>query len=401
MIAGHVCYGMGFFTIAPLGIALVALVALSSCPALAAPVSDTIKHSLESDFAGAQCVGVAWRADARSAAPSEGARGASGWTGGLALEKGPGGYAATGTVTSRPLRTAFAFNNVVPSWNITAPEGTGAVIEVRAGFDDSRWTSWYEIARWGKLRSPGAPGLKKDASGFVNEDTLELSSKASVLQYRITLVSENRDATPVLRLVALCYADTTNEAAVPAFAPPSDPAQAPWVRDLPVPFRSQRSEGPSIAGRICSPTCVAMALEYHGVSVPTGTVAAQAYDSLNSIYGNWPFNTAAAALYGFEAYVTRFPGFEPVQAEIAAGRPVIISIRFGPGQLKGGPLTSTSGHLILVRGFTKDGDVIVNDPAGRTEAEGHVVYKREELLRAWRNGVAYIIRPLAIRPLAP
>ncbi|MDK2930855.1 MAG: hypothetical protein PWR07_986 [Bacillota bacterium] len=395
MVAGHVGFGMGFFVIAAFGAVLVASFALSSCPALAAPVSDTIKHSLESDFAGAQCVRVAWHEDEQSSAATGGrAHAGRGRTGGFVLEKGPGGYATSGTVTSKPLPTAFPFNNVVPSWNILAPDGTGAIIEVRAGFDDSRWTRWYEIARWGRLRSPGTPGLKKDQSGFVNEDTLELSSKASVLQYRVTLISEDRNATPVLKLVALCYADTTSEAAVPAFAPPSDPSQAPWVRDLPVPFRSQRSEDPSIAGRICSPTCVAMVLEYHGVSVPTATVAAQAYDTFNSIYGNWPFNTAAAALYGFEAYVTRFPGFEPVQDEIAAGRPVIISIRFGPGQLKGGPLRSTSGHLILVRGFTKDGDVIVNDPAGRTEAEGHVVYKRDELLRAWRNGVAYIIRPL-------
>ncbi|MCR4402448.1 MAG: peptidase C39 family protein [Firmicutes bacterium] len=410
MHAGHIGIGMGFLgaasgaaPIAPIAsaalalVALIGLIGLTSCPALAAPVSATVKHSLRADFAGAKSVGLAWSTDAPATVPGEAAVGAtSGRIEGLVLEKGPAGYASAGTVTSEPLRTAFAFNNVVPSWNITAPEGTGAVIEVRAGFDDSRWTGWYEIARWGRLRSPGTPGLKKDAFGFVNEDTLELSSKASVLQYRITLVSEKRDATPVLRLVALCYADTTSEDVVPAFAPPSDPARAPWARDLPVPFRSQRSEDPAIAGRICSPTCVAMALEYYGVSVPTATLARQVYDGLNSIYGNWPFNTAAAALYGFEAYVTRFSGFEPVQAEIAAGRPVIISIRFGPGQLKGGPLTSSSGHLVLVRGFTKSGDVIVNDPAGRTEAEGHVVYKREELLRAWRNGVAYIIRPISL-----
>ncbi|MDI7246430.1 MAG: peptidase C39 family protein [Bacillota bacterium] len=391
MIAGHVGFGMVFLVIAVAGVVLATSFALSTRPALAAPVSETIKHSLEPDFIGAQLVRLTWQDYDASSGGGSGGRGAGR---NLVLEKGPGGYAPSGTVTSKPLSTAFPFNNVVLSWNILAPEGTGAIVEVRAGSDASRWTGWYEIARWGRLRSPGAPGLKKDESGFVNEDTLELGSKASLLQYRITLISEDRDATPVLKLVAACYADTSSEAAVPAFAPPRDPAQAPWVRDLPVPFRSQRSEDPSIAGRICSPTCVAMVLEYHGVAVPTATVAAQAYDSLNSIYGNWPFNTAAAALYGLDAYVTRFSGFEPVQDEIAAGRPVIISIRFGPGQLKGGPLNSTSGHLIVVRGFTKDGDVIVNDPAGRTEAEGHVVYKRHELLRAWKNGVAYIIRPV-------
>lgn len=391
MMAGHTGFSMVFFVIAVVGAVVTASFALSTWPVLAAPVSETIKHSSEADFLGAQLEGVVWQN--HGAAPGGGTGGESGGQG-LALEKTPGGCAPSGTVTSKPLPAAFPFNNVVLSWNILAPEGTGAVIEVRAGSDPAHWTGWYEIARWGKLRSRVAPGLKKDEMGLVNEDSLELRSKASLLQYRITLLSEDHDATPMLKLVAACYAETDSEAAVPAFAPPRDPSQAPWVRDLPVPFRSQRSEDPSIAGRICSPTCVAMALEYHGAAVPTATVAAQAYDSLNSIYGNWPFNTAAVALYGLEGYVTRFPGFEPVQDEIAAGRPVIISIRFGRGQLKGGPLNSTSGHLIVVRGFTKDGDVIANDPAGRTEAEGHVVYRRDELLRAWKNGIAYIIRPV-------
>lgn len=381
--AGPMCMVGGIGFVAAI-LALVGSLAVWSSTALAAPVSETVRHTSQADFRDAELAGIVWKPRTTP----------KGWDAGLVLGAGAGGYIPSGTITSRPIVTAFPFNNVVLSWNVVAPDRTGAVIEVRARSEKGEWTAWYQIARWGKLTSPAGLAHKKDDVGYVNEDTLELKSKATALQYRVTLLTENPNATPILRLVAACYADTDNQAAVPAFAPPAYPSQTPWVRDLPVPFRSQRSEDPAIAGRICSPTSVAMVMDYHGVSVPTAVVAAQAYDSLNGIYGNWPFNTAAAALYGFEAYVTRFSGFEPVQEEIAKGCPVIISIRFRSGELAGGPLKSSSGHLVVIRGFTKDGDVIVNDAAGRTEAEGHVVYKRDELLRAWKNGVAYIIHPM-------
>lgn len=380
---GPICMvgGIGFVAAV---LALVGSLAVWSSTALAAPVSETVRHTSRADFRDAELADVVWK-------PGTALKG---WDAGLVLGASAGGHVSSGTVTSRPIVTAFPFNNVVPSWNVVAPDKTGAVVEVRARSENGEWTAWYQIARWGRLTSPAGLAHKKDDAGYVNEDTLELESKATALQYRVTLLTEDPNATPILRLVAACYADTDSQAAVPAFAPPANPSQTPWVRELPVPFRSQRSEDPSIAGRICSPTSVAIVMDYHGISVPTAAVAAQAYDSLNDIYGNWPFNTAAAALYGFEAYVTRFPGFEPVQEEIARGYPVIISVRFRSGELAGGPLKSSSGHLVVIRGFTKDGDVIVNDPAGRTEAEGHVVYKRDELLRAWKSGIAYVIRPM-------
>ena len=45
--------------------------------------------------------------------------------------------------------------------------------------------------------------------------------------------------------------------------------------------------------------------------------------------------------------------------------------------------------------FTKDGDVIVNDPANRAKGKG-VIYKANELAKAWfdnSGGVGYVIRP--------
>lgn len=53
------------------------------------------------------------------------------------------------------------------------------------------------------------------------------------------------------------------------------------------------------------------------------------------------------------------------------------------------------GHLLVVRGFTPEGDVIVNDPAAASDEGVRRVYKRELFQRAWldRSGVVYIIYP--------
>ncbi|HEY8477863.1 MAG TPA: C39 family peptidase, partial [Chloroflexota bacterium] len=80
----------------------------------------------------------------------------------------------------------------------------------------------------------------------------------------------------------------------------------------------------------------------------------------------------------------------------AQGRPAIISVRFEPGQLRGAPIQSTNGHLIVVRGFTPEGDVVVNDPIAPSAASVRRVYQREDLERVWvhnAGGVVYVLAP--------
>ena len=54
-----------------------------------------------------------------------------------------------------------------------------------------------------------------------------------------------------------------------------------------------------------------------------------------------------------------------------------------------------NGHLMVVVGFEADGDVVVNDPAGATNAEVRRVYDRAQFERIWiaaSGGTAYVIR---------
>jgi hypothetical protein len=176
-----------------------------------------------------------------------------------------------------------------------------------------------------------------------------------------------------------------------------------WGTFLPVPERAQRDveeDAARLGGQVCSPTCLAMVLAYHGSVYRTIDVARAAFDAGAGLYGNWPCNTGAAARLhkggrGWSA-VVKMDGFDPVEREIAAGRPVILSHRWERGDLEGAPVSRSNGHLIVVVGFTKDGHVVVNDPAAKTAGTVRRVYRRRELFRTWQirgEGIAYLVHP--------
>lgn len=62
--------------------------------------------------------------------------------------------------------------------------------------------------------------------------------------------------------------------------------------------------------------------------------------------------------------------------------PVITSQSFLKTELDGAGY-GTAGHLMTVIGFTKDGDVIANDPASPDNAAVRHVYKRRQFENIW------------------
>src|SRR5581483_3867876 len=153
---------------------------------------------------------------------------------------------------------------------------------------------------------------------------------------------------------------------------------------------------PKISGRICSATSLSMVLAFHGHVEETAAVCSQVYDHEAKIYGNWACNVAYAGRLGFDAAIGRFGSFAPLEAEIAAGRPVVLTHRWSAGELTGSPVSATDGHLIVCRGFTKEGDIVVNDPAAdpRKGQKIQRVYKRAEIEKTWLgngDGVVYLV----------
>ena len=61
---------------------------------------------------------------------------------------------------------------------------------------------------------------------------------------------------------------------------------------------------------------------------------------------------------------------------VAAGIPLVASVSWGAGELTGAPVSSSNGHLLVIVGFTADGDPVVNDPAAKTAGGVRRVYDR-------------------------
>lgn len=73
-----------------------------------------------------------------------------------------------------------------------------------------------------------------------------------------------------------------------------------------------------------------------------------------------------------------------------------MSIAWKKGELAGAPITSSSGHLVVLIGFDNTGYPIVNDPAASTNQDVQRTYVRAQLESVWlrySGGTVYLIFP--------
>ncbi|MCY4724986.1 peptidase C39 family protein [Nocardioides sp. STR2] len=317
-----------------------------------------------------------------------------------------------GTWTSPWATTGFGATAVIPSWEATTPGRTLVRVEIRAQDAGGRTGTWDTVADWARTDRPVPRTTysgQSDDLGRVSADTWFAASAVTAYQLRVTLMRPkgSSKAVSLERVGAVASADASAPRAT------SQPGPAAGTV-LPVPTYSQMVHSghyPAWGGggeAWCSPTSLAMVLAYHGVSpAPTGITpghtdavvdhtARMVYDHGYRGTGNWAFNTAyAATLVGGDSYVTRMRDLREAEDYIAAGVPLIVSIAFGRNQLAGAPISASNGHLLVVVGFEADGDVVVNDPAGATNAEVRRVYDRAQFERIWiaaSGGTAYVVR---------
>ena len=317
-----------------------------------------------------------------------------------------------GTWTSPWATPGFGATALVPSWEATTPGKSLVRIEVRARAADGSTGTWDTVADWSRTGRPVPRTTysgQADDLGRVSVDTWFAATSVSSWQVRVTLLR------PRGSTLAVSLERVGAVASVDASTPRPTSQPGPGVGTvLPVPTYSQMVHSghyPQWGGggeAWCSPTSTAMVLAYYGISpTPTGITAGHAdpvvdhtakmvFDHGYDGTGNWAFNTAyAATLVGGDSYVTRMRDLREAEAHIAAGVPLIVSVAFGRNQLAGAPISSSNGHLMVVVGFEADGDVVVNDPAGATNAEVRRVYDRAQFERIWiaaSGGTAYVIR---------
>ncbi|MGC9941032.1 MAG: peptidase C39 family protein [Verrucomicrobiota bacterium] len=296
---------------------------------------------------------------------------------------------------SPKIKSAIAWNELIVSWNASAPVGTFLKIEARAILPGHK-TKFYTLGLWSpdNLAFPRTSlAGQKDEDGNVETDTLVLREPASAAQIRVTLGGTN-SAKPELKFLGLSFC---NSRVRPAEHPPN---RAAWGIVINTPERSQLSY-PQEKGW-CSPTSVSMVLTRWSevlhrpeLDVDVPVVATNVYDIGYDGTGNWPFNTAfAGSLPGMRSYVTRFNDLSELEDWIAAGIPVVISAPWN--LLQPGRQDTGNGHLVVCIGFTKEGDVVINDPATNLKGDRvRHVYRRANVIRAWAtsHNTVYLIYP--------
>ncbi|MEU8366603.1 peptidase C39 family protein [Micromonospora tulbaghiae] len=356
---------------------------------------------------------------------------------------------AAGTWTSPVTPVGFAVTELVPSWTADTPPGCWLRVELRGWADDTATTSWYELGHWAAddsaVHRASVPGQDDDRAR-VAADTLRVTgATVTGWQVRVTLLRRlDAPAGPVLRTVGVvastdppsgAQADAAQAAGTNATGSETGSAATgdttaagsgdagAWGRVLDVPRYAQRLHA---AGETrwggggdswCSPTCVSMVLDFWGAGptpdryawvAPPGPrpqvvhAARHCYDHAFGGPGNWPFNTAYAATHGVDAFVTRLRSLAEAERFVAAGIPLIVSAAFTAGQVPGLDY-DTRGHLMVLAGFTADGDPVLNDPYAPDDERVRRTVPRGPFESAWQagsGGIAYVLRPEST-PLPP
>lgn len=310
-------------------------------------------------------------------------------------QREPAADAASWTLTSPPVVADLDWNEAVLSWNAETPPGTGLQFEIRRVAPEPE-TGWYHLGHW--TSTPTAVCLRQsvrgqqDAHGEVHTDTLVLSAPARSAQIRVRFTGGPDGAVPRLKFLGLSLRDNRGE------PEPLPPNRAAWGRELAVPERTQVIY-PEGVSAWCSPTSLSMLLAFWGAQLnrpelvlEVPAVARAVDDPQWPGTGNWSFNAAFAGSFpGLRACVTRLSDVAELEDWIAAGVPVAVSVSYE--LLRGRPRERADGHLVVVRGFTATGDVVVNDPG--TGRDIRRVFPRENLARAWAvsGRTVYLVYP--------
>ena len=290
------------------------------------------------------------------------------------------------------------FREMVASWNVESAEAASLKIEVKAhgeGFD----TKWYTLAQWTldpQLGPRGSVNGQKDELGTVDTDTLVLAKEAKSVDIQVTMNTLVEGHLPRLKLLTFSFLGKKQTPAESKSASPT------WGKLIDVPQRAQGNY-PN-GGVLCSPTSMSMVLWHYSnllgkpeLNKDVPEVEAHVWDPIYKGAGNWPFNTAyAGSLPGMRSYVSRFSEIQDLETWIEAGFPVICSVSFD--LLRGLPLSpKEQGHLVVLVGFEKKGDPIINDPAFK--AQVRKTYKRSDFEAAWdySKHTVYLVYPEASR----
>ena len=336
-----------------------------------------------------------------------------------------------GTWTSPVVTPGFNYTELISSWNASTPGDSWIEVSVRGTAETGETSKWYVLGRWtandDDLHRTSLSG-QRDELATVLIDTLATVNDHTFSDYQLRVnlyrLAGTTD-TPSLRTLGAMASSLPDDKKVPA-----SPLGGAEGMVLDVPTYSQEKhigeypQWDNGGEAWCSPTSTSMVMDYWGAGpdssdYPTGHgwvnpafddpqvdhAARQTFDYNYDGAGNWPFNAAYAATGGLEGFVTRLRSLTEAEQFIKAGIPLVASVSFKKGQLTGAGY-GTNGHLMVIVGFDKDGNVVVNDPASHlipSNDQVRTTYDRQEFENTWvphSGGVVYVIHPASV-PLPP
>lgn len=280
-----------------------------------------------------------------------------------------------------------SFRQLVVSWNSTTYENTNIEVWIRVR-KESSWSQWFSYGKWTTNGyNTGSFSGQKDAFARLDVDQLQLiDGFGDGIQVKVELTRKNESIlSPKIRMLAVSI--------TPEKPPIIELYQNQEVQ-LAVPKREQLNVD-GIGNIICSPTSLAMVMEYYGINESTRKVANSTVDNGTSIYGNWSYNVAYAGEKGLEAYVEYCDSINDVQSYVLSGVPIVASIKLkNKEDLEGSFQAYPSGHLVVITGFTRHNGrdcILVNDPATDNVESVPRIYYMDEFIKAWRN-IIYVVK---------
>lgn len=359
------------------------------------------------------------------------------------------GYHSEGSWTSPEYRPSTPVNKIVASWQAQTPGQSWIETQLQVKLTTGQKSGWYTMGKWGfastanpdgSITSPrGSVMGQEDATGSVDQDTYFANDDTFVQSYRVReVLHANGQDKPTVRQVAVTASDYTKNIETGTSA-----TTMLGQVDLPVPMLSQYvhnneySQFDGGGAAWCSPTSVAMLLDYYHTGpsqqdirdLPAdpvfdtnhrvdGQVDYAAYHIFDNGYqledghfdkntGNWPYNVAYASKFGLDGSVRQYNSLRDVEGWIKKGVPVVVTLKWNntdadtTNDLTGSSIPSTAGHLMVVRGFTANGDVIANDPATPSgDRDVRHVYNRAQFEHIWlkaKQGTVYIVKPYSVK----
>ena len=327
---------------------------------------------------------------------------------------------AEGALEGRFVSAAYLlqdFRTMTASWNASIPRGS--TVETLARVWDAAANAWGEWQSWGEygmamLRHSMKDGITAPPDEF---DRPEWEHGGTVKAQFSAILRRNDAQAPAPVLRQLTYSiKGTKEAPIPATYAEEAPASIPLKALTPAPAYAQGNRHPDIGHSICSPTTITVQLNGRdpGLDINHEALALSAGFDFGYGWGNWAFSTAAAGLYGYEAY-TQYGDLNILLSELANGRSVGLSVRYNKDPESEYYLenayNNTGGHLFTVIGYEYRDENGMPDEAKRPEnlyfyssdsyapndAASVHLYRWTHLDKCWPGRAMYIVsaKPVA------